>query len=381
MAGLKSARIAAPSGGIDVDSGYGYVSAAHGQEVHNFLPGRPGKLEVRGNLTIAQIDADPEPPLALWRSGTRALVGRDSSTYTWDVSDLTTDPAELVDARIGPSYVGYGEDVYGTPGDTGTKIQRWYLDTGTETLDEIDNSPVDALAVTVHLDRLFVLGGSEPGTTTPVTKRTLWWTDPLAGEVLPATLDAWKDDASGLVNQIDLGGTDSDYGVGFAAINGSLAILRRRSVHLLTGQTPDNFAQRRLVSATGCTSVRSITEYAGGFFYMSDDGLAWCDGTTAQIQSSAVNSILLSSGADRSQASVEALPRDFLFVAVPSLYEDVPADRLLLHIPTSSWSTLDHGNPWTAEATMAACSWDGQEGGPVFAGDDTVAVGNVTVPG
>ncbi len=378
---LKVARVGPPSGGIDLDSGPAYVAPMRGADVSNFLPGRSGKLEVRGNLQLAQIGGTVSDITGLWRNGSRMLAGRAASGYSWDASLPTSTPSAVTGALIGPSYVSYAGSVYGVPGATSaTTLLRWYLSGSVETIATNANAPVSALAVTAHLDRLFVLGGSKPGTTTPISKRSLYWTDPLAGADLAATLAVWQDDASGLVNEIKLDGSDSDYGVGLARMNGALVILRRRSLDLLTGQTPANFSQRRVLLARGCTSTMAIVEYGGGCYYMSEDGLTWFDGVDTRVQSDLINSAIIGPRSDLSRASLAILPRGFLFLVVPSVYVGVPSQRFLFHIPTASWSRINHANPWSTQETMLACAWDGEAPGPVFAGPDTLAVGNVTVP-
>ncbi len=98
----------------------------------------------------------------------------------------------------------YGDYVYGAIFDASTSPQLGRWDGGATAIVTQTNAPHQFKDLQVHAKRLFVLGGTVPGTSTPVVNggRTLFYSDanPAANLALTAS---WQDDVSGLTNRID----------------------------------------------------------------------------------------------------------------------------------------------------------------------------------
>lgn len=286
---MKVERLLAPTGGMNTSASPDYIPANQAQRLDNLLVGQ-GKLYLRGPITSkialgGSADANP----AVWTHGDNTLMLADSQHYTIDAAAGTATevtPAKALEssrhARVGSVVFGAIEPTDGSDRDLG----YWNPATGITTI--MDDGPVDFTDVREHLTRLFVLGGSVPGTDTPVEDLKLYWSDrggPGVGSL--ETLDDWKDDDSGLVNQITYAQTDSP--VALAHVGRWLAILMRRSIYLLTGDTPASFAIRLAARGVGCIDRESVVETAGGCFFLSDSGYMFFDGSAVICVSDDIN--------------------------------------------------------------------------------------------
>ncbi len=337
-------------------------------------------IELRGSLTSAAVPGGTDSIWGAWRNTSAVLFSKGGKTYYWSTNGAT--PTEMASFAIGVSSIAYGNDVYGPiSGGVPTPMYQWVTGSQGGLLNPLSNTPYNATAVTVHLDRMFVMGGTKPGTTSTTSPRSIWWTDPLAGGPVPTTVAGWSDDASGLVNEIKLEGSDFDPGIGFARVNGALTLLRRKSVYTLYGQTPSNFSVRRIQGARGCASTGSISEYKGGCYYMSDDGLVWFDGSDTQVVSQAVNSYIVRSDADLRASVTEVLPGDYLFVSVPDMVSpNFVGFSALYHIPSNSWTTIQYNLFDGTSVNPKIAIWGTETSEPIFIGSNGIAAGSPTVP-
>lgn len=110
------------------------------------------------------------------------------------------------------------------------------------------------------------------------TGNTLFFSD--QGGPVSDVANSWKDDVSGLLNQIVVGDDDgNDYGVGLAVVNRSLVIFKRHSVWALYGYSPSTFDLRNLTQERGCVDPQSILEVDGGVYFASQQGLEFFNGS------------------------------------------------------------------------------------------------------
>jgi hypothetical protein len=286
QAGVEILR--APSGGLNGDASPDYLAKEQAPLLENLLTGWPGKVIMRGPIRngIALSTVDDELG-ALWTFDNKALTAHpDDGTYKLtDLAAMTTSSVggTLAEFPISHVHTRYGDNVYGAIADANApQLGLW--DGGATPIIPQANAPFQFVDVRAHAKRMFVLGGTEPGTTTPVINsgRVLWYSDTPAGTVYPdlSALASWQDNISSpaVTNQIQYDGTDEP--VALATVGRSLAILGSRSINILTGAGPSSFAIQNLSQDLGCTSRESVVETSTGFYMMTKRGYAFCDGTT-----------------------------------------------------------------------------------------------------
>lgn len=203
-----------------------------------------------------------------------------SNIYVPGISANVSDPATLA---------ANGAEVSTAP------ILRW---DGGDTLPSTGLTAITvqakgALAVRSHLSRLFALGGLDIiNGGTQVELNSLYWTDPSASDL---TLTAsWKNATSGLANKIVVDSDrPDDFGVALAKVGTYLCILKRHSIHMLYGLTSDTFSIRTISNGIGCMDARSVVEYEGGIFFMSEQGYMHFDGSKIDNVSTSIQSRLM----------------------------------------------------------------------------------------
>lgn len=214
------------------------------------------------------------------------------------------------------------------------------------------NAPMAAQDVTTYLSRLFVLGGAAPGSapaSLTIKNSTLWWTDP--GGPLTRVLAEWQDDVSGLVNQLQVGDDDlADPGVALARLEGILLVLKRHTLWAVRGTSPSNFTVRR-IDNVGCLDPRSVVEYRGAVYWLSEQGFMVYDGATVRNLSRAIQPSLLAAadqsvgvgGVPGGTAIAYYLPNGYIRLSIGRRDTNTQLFDGLLHVPSGAWSTLTVG--------------------------------------
>lgn len=165
--------------------------------------------------------------------------------------------------------------------------------------------PAGGFDIVGYQSRIWMLGGADvPGGATTHDPIALYFTNPIAAGGGMVAAD-WKDPVSGLTNKIVMDGDAADYGVGLAVIRNGMLIFRRGSIYLLRGTTTANYQLAPLSQDVGCVDARSIIESDQGAYFVSQEGLMLCNGTTITNVSSTVLHTL-QSAVEAEQASVIA---------------------------------------------------------------------------
>jgi len=238
------------------------------------------------------------------------------------------------------------------------------------------NGPRASQAITSHVERLFVLGGTAPNTTTPVLPHSLWFTNTGAD---PTLLASWQ--TSGVSNQIVVGRADpTDYGLGIVHVGDDLLILKRRSVWVLKGSTLDTFTVKEVIGSSGLVDPRASVEANGVAYWVSEDGLRSYNGAELSHHSAAVNPLLLpalqtygrTSSARGAVVSLSRFNQDYLLLTVgqqrlKTADSNVIAFQALYCISNGSWSMFSSTIPVDGlhEVADVPAHWIGIDGGSV----------------
>lgn len=372
---LKTQTIPSPWGGYDTETTDGQLAANKCRLLKNMLPGRPGKAVLRGPIRRPR-DTDSGAAGASttfsggWVFGDTLLhADMDTNPVGYMVTDwvpntptLSTkvNPASL-NVGLYPFHARGGDFVYGytagTPGASGqpapnrrtsggsssatdARLLRW--NGGSNAADFVlytaTTGPVGAVDIRTFLNRIFILGGSVPGTTTPVYTTRLYWSADLGTGTSPLTDAASSFQSSGVVNQIVLEGTSNDYGVGMAILNGRLVILRRQSTYMMTGTSPENFIVRK-IAGVGCVDPGSILEWDNGVYFISDTGLVFFDGSSIDPISPPISGELAANswqGSTASEVSIARVSSEHFMLAATGTTRKC----WLYHVPSRSWSEV-----------------------------------------
>lgn len=347
MVGASIERLQAPAGGINTSTAPDYLAANQAQRLENLLPGWPGKAIQRGPIRNGvNLVASDDALGALWTFDNTALTYHPGTAVykttvlstmvaTAVTGTLTKKPYNHVHARYGDYVFGAIQDATNQPA-----LGRW--DGGGVNLILETNAPYYFTDVHVFAQRLFVLGGTVPGTTTPVKSHTLFWTDPVSATGAFADLSltaSWTDDVSGLVNQLNYDANDTP--VALATCDRAMLIFGSRSINRLTGSGTSSFAITNLSKELGCTSRESIVETTGGVYFMSQRGLAFCDGSTVTLL--AEDRLLLEWAPWLSSVhSAVLLLNGYLALRIGSNYLQ------LMHLATRAWSTITAASVFNA---------------------------------
>lgn len=130
--------------------------------------------------------------------------------------------------------------------------------------------------------------GIETKTATPtIEPSTLYFTDEWGP--ITDTAEVWKDDNSGLFNQIVVGDDDqNDFGVAMAVVNNALIIFKRHSIWALYGYSPSTFAIRNITKERGLVDPNALLEMDQGVYFVSQNGLEYFDGSQFSVISEPV---------------------------------------------------------------------------------------------
>lgn len=390
-----------PDLGMDTDTVSHLVNKRKAPLIQNFLMDRPGILPMRGPLAetttwnngasiglfgnwvhndkvlISKLTSSALATRDYWVAPYRRATAANQlriGTLSSFIADLETDVVSgAMVGAISPGIRGApsGNYVYGPEGYTGTTItqdgyvyqDRWIVvwDVGAGTVFGLLNSPHAAQDAKVHYQRLFVLGGVAVGGTR-IEFNSLYWSDPLpAAASLPDVAGSWQDDVSGLVNRIVIGAeTPLDFGVALAHVGENLLILKRHSMWMLYGTSPSNFVVKQVDNEVGCIDPRSVVEYNGGVYFMSERGFMFYDGSRVVSASAGLTSSLNanalkqvgSRGVDGGYCRATLLGDGYILVttgSVGSVSLTTAADTAawLFYAPTGAWSQFTSGAvPW-----------------------------------
>lgn len=378
---------------MDANSAPSMIAQNRGRVLRNLLPGRDGVLRARSGALGTEpylvlgaefyyaspgIWVTPGGTRVVWSYGHTAAIGTTVLKQQTGESGVPTSASTSEAARPGVHHCQVGDLVYGTPDVFRGQQMMPRLDSTVSALTSLVNAPWGAQSCCAHLGRLFVGGGTVPGTTTPVYSDRLYWSDVLGPTA--DTVAQWSDDVSGLVNQITLpdGG---QYITGLAPVGDNLAILTTRAIYMLYGRTPSTFQVRR-VATTGCGRVvhQQPLATAEGMYFMADEGYMFFDGSSLTNVSRNMQRAFYEAGRSFF-VSHARLDDDYLLVcantapssaSAPESADTSPSRRIgswLFHIPTQTWTTFDsplmaNGGPMLvqrAESVLntTVMAWDG----------------------
>jgi hypothetical protein len=372
---LLSQTIPSPWGGYDTETADAHIAANKCRLLKNLLPGRPGKVVLRGPVRrSASTDSAAAGGSTVWSGGWvfgDKLLHADM--HTNPVGYMVTDWAPAtptLSSKVNPTglnvglypfhtragnYVyGFTAGAAGAPGqpspnrrtaggasvDPAARMLYW---TGGNTSGDFvllsaTAHPVGSSDIRTYLNRLFVLGGAVPGTASPVFTTRLYYSSDLGDgtTVLPDNVSSWQ--TGGTVNQIQLEGTSNDYGVALAILSGRLIILRRQSTYMMTGSDPTTFAIRK-IAGVGCIDPGSVLEWDDGIYFLSDTGLQFFDGSTMHPISSPISGELAAAswqGTSVSELSIIRVSSEhFMMTATGTIRKS-----WLYHVPSQSWSEI-----------------------------------------
>jgi hypothetical protein len=380
---LLEQTLPAPWAGEDSTSSDNQMPVNKARRVLNYLPGSNGRVKLRGPITRpTALDSSSPGAAVVWSGGWAyddkiLLADMNAATVWYSVTDwsptvptLSTKVSPLAGAlNIGlyPFHARAGDFVYGyTAGsvsgapsstlspnrrtangsavDTDTNMVYW---TGGSTAADFfrygNTSPRGSRDVKFFLNRLWVLGGSVPGTVSPVYPTRLYYSIDLGTgtTALPDAATSWQ--TGGVTNQIALEGSSNDYGVATAILNGRLVILRRNSIYMMTGSSPTNFQIRR-IAGVGCLDPGSVMEWDDGIFFLSDMGYVFFDGATTRVVSGPINNDFWWSiwqGAKVYELSATRISSEHIMLTttadgIGSFF--VTPVTWIYHVPTGSWS-------------------------------------------
>jgi hypothetical protein len=372
---LLSQTVPSPWGGYDTETADAHIAANKCRLLKNLLPGRPGKVVLRGPIRrSASTDSASIGGSTIfsggWVFGDKLLH---ADMHTNPVGYMVTDWAPstpTLSAKVNPTglnvglypfHTRAGNYVYGftagaagaagqpspnrrTAGgasvDPAARLMYW---TGGNTSGDFvllgaSAHPVGSSDIRTFLNRLFVLGGSVPGSVSPVFATRLYYSSDLGDgtTVLPDNVTSWQ--TGGTVNQVQLEGTSNDYGVALAVLSGRLIILRRQSTYMMTGSDPTTFSIRK-IAGVGCIDPGSVLEWDDGIYFLSDTGLQFFDGTSMHPISSPISGELAAAswqGTTVSELSIVRVSSEHFMMAATGTIRKA----WLYHVPTQSWSEI-----------------------------------------
>lgn len=367
MAELRSVKIAPGWKGRDGRTFAANLPADKAADLKNFLPGTPGPIRARGPLIASDDQPSPTPNskgawvatdgrVLFWDGQTNTLArasqsGVTSTVSTFGVASSSFYP-EGAAASVLNGIFGYTSSGQMMKWDGGTTVTRYTTDNSPHGPNQID--------VIAHLERVFVLGGTVPGTASPGYWNRVYYSD--AGGPTTDTLTYWQDDYSGLVNQIVLPLSVGRY-IGMAHIGQNLAFLAQEGIYMLYGQTPATFSVRRANGGRGCLSKHTIVEYDDGVFYLGRGAFYWFDGVNTTVVSDdiadSVQNAAYTLNPDTSYASAALLDHETIFL---TFIDELGARHsFTFHIPTRAWSRVSlAGDAYlTRRSSGWTFGWDG----------------------
>jgi hypothetical protein len=324
-------RVDPPYRGVDLVSAPAAVPAGYGPVARNVVPRGERNLVVRGGIFGDQFAASFGR--GGWVFGDKVLFEAFGNLMTV-LTGLPSSGAALptftpsYTGALSPYHVRLTTRTIGVMTGGGRALGLWDGGAVAGSLVAVANSPVDSRCITMHQSRLFVLGGSVPGTVSPVASNVLYFSDPLvnsAGATLESqfiagALAAWQDDVSGLVNQITLPAGQSWRSV--ASVGRTLYIFSDRAVYALSGSTPATFALSKVLdvgvggvpSASLTGSFGAVCPTAQGVYFATGRGIAYFDGASLRFVSDRLRG-LQALGAESTLPSLAMLPGGLLLAS------------------------------------------------------------------
>lgn len=362
MAELRSVKLAPPWRGVNNTDGRNYLTDGTAVDMENILPGTTGRAIQRGSFSgIPYLLGTTKIISGMW-------VNSNDEILTWlgDASKLArlSDPLGKTDVTPSTSLsssvpagrcVRIGSNYYGLT--TNSDLMGWN-GSGTVTSFPSGNPPRRPKDCIAHLERLFVLGGTIPGTGT-AAPNSIFYTDPGVTDI--SLLASWQDDYSGLVNRIDVPLAEGDEPQCLGLLGQNLAIFCTNAIYVLYGQTPASFSLRRAYSGHGTTRRDSVLSHGSGCFFQHGASICYFDGDTVTTVSDPIERDL---GQTSYLAVAARLSADYLyFLFLPPDFHGI---GYVLHVPTRTWTKFTmsedlspDGPNWVATRSDGAVIWDG----------------------
>lgn len=283
MAELKLQRVPMPNGGFDTSgavedvptTGRGRMCTDVQLSLHGIIKPRPGITGISDPASVTR-----SAVVGVWAHKDRYLIVENNVASEWSISNgtqITTYAGPFAGAYSAKSYAVVGDYAYGIMSGGNSEIGsicRW--DGAGGIVFQSVAAPRVARSAAYFAGRLFVGGGSVPGTVTPVYQNRLYFTDP--GGCPTDNLNEWKDDISGLVNQIVLDGATTI--TKLIVVDRALYIICPDQILRLTGSGPSNFAVNK-VANYGCSNAYQCFQSANGFVFANFAGIYEFDGNVA----------------------------------------------------------------------------------------------------
>lgn len=377
MADKVSLRVLAPYAGEDIASAPYEANKASGLMIENFLPGRRGKLYLRGYTQFATTYAAADNP-ALWASPKNSedlFFWQNSGAPNMNIvqpsgggpgaafatpAGFTTGPAR--------DHAVFGSFTYGasTRNNFGrSPMWKWDGQTVAAGFSTLVQGPDEVQSLTVFASRLMALAQRAPGALgVPATQTNsiLYWTDADWGGA--DTLASWQDDVTGLVNKIVLptGGTYHS----LIVVGDVLYILGTAGICALRGSGPSNWVLKKVLTLPvqraldGSAGVPAIA-VDNTLHFMSDQGIMSFDGYSARVISNPIRERI--AGATNTTTEAVRLSSDYVGWRIGDNWSDAQSRWYAYHIPTGSWCRLSStaltgtGIPKWLGATNTGAIW------------------------
>lgn len=335
MAATQAQRVRPAYEGWNTEAAPEYVPDTQAPLVENLLC-RPGKLVMRGPITssLNVVAADHSMFGQMVRGNEALLWLKNTATSVESVYHVNIDTAVVtamgaMTSALGKRWVNYDNTIYFDAG----KFRRWTGGAVAPTDYAVGNAPHNASDLAVHAERVFS-GGGYLGPSTPSGTRNLYYS--VAGGPTTATLADWQDPVSGLTNLIVVGRDEDDPIVGLASVGPNLAVLKRRSLWLLTGTGPSNFAVRQFSADLGCIDAHSIVSRGDGCYFLSDSGYFYWDGAQLVDVSRSVSTSLTNAVDDVYGLATNAWSTDRIFAGINTQAVVIEPDVILLSVGTDT---------------------------------------------
>lgn len=291
-----------------------------------------------------------------WMQGLKALIIANNSATAYTTAGQQNAPfaGPFANSYSTREHANVGDYTYGITGTSSGAltgdIVRW--DGANGLVYQNVAAPRSAISVANYANRLFVAGGSVPGTTTPIYSNRLYFTDP--GGPPTDNLNEWKDDISGLVNQIVLDGGEPIRRL--VTFDRALYIIRSSSIYRLTGSGPSSFVVTKVLNM-GCPNTPIVTTSPNGIVFTNFSGVYEYDGTNVTRISENCPDILeratINISADTGSAcQMHGMSTAYLLPQIPAVYGGpggtIP-DVFFYNHETRAWTVMqvptDYGTP------------------------------------
>ena len=168
----------------------------------------------------------------------------------------------VVNEKVNPTFVSFMGNCYIFGYDKNIKLVN------AKAIEFLPSYPQSAHFCIAHLNRLFLTGDSEYPSRLYFTGLTA------GGQVNPDVIDPF--------DFIDFDPDDGDRITGIAPCGAGIVVFKRRGTFMLTGSNEADWFVRKVSSAIGCASHRSIARYQGSVIFLDDNnpGVFMFDGST-----------------------------------------------------------------------------------------------------